>query len=263
MRRKAFYCCFTMGAFTSHVLPLLMLIALLATAPGFCEIHFISPSGEKPCHYYHHCHNLSYYLPLPINYFTSNTDLFFIEGDHQLIRHTAVQIKGDGGSLTLKGLGRWVPGSDELVMESTVIIHCNKTGGGLKFLGFSSVNIQGLTFMGCGAYFPDVFLDTPFKNQLFYVGILFLHIDKLTILNVSAQESIGYGLATIDCIQINVFQSSFTYSNIHRISSRQVNISGGNAGFFFQSSANERYNLKVSQILVKVVHHLLEVGEYW
>ena len=118
------------------LLLLLLLVTMSVTSASVRVEHLVLPSQGQSCSQHLHCHKLSYYLPQAINYFISNTDLLFLEGDHYLDRDTAVEIRGEG-SLRLIG-GQWRVGPEELVMQSSVVIHCNKTGSGLIFADFSS-----------------------------------------------------------------------------------------------------------------------------
>ena len=227
---------------------LLLLVLLVTTSVTSADVrveHLVLPSQGQSCPQHRHCQKLSYYLPQAINYFISDTDLLFLEGDHYLDRDTAVEIRGEG-SLRLIGEGQWRVGPEELVMQSSVVIHCNKTGSGLMFADFSLVVIQGLTFVGCGAYFPS----QNIPHKLFFAGTLFLNISNLTIYQTSVQHSIGYGLATIDCTIVNVTNSSFAWSNVKQLSSLNMtcyeNITGGNSAFFYQSPATKEYQLTLN-----------------
>ena len=107
-------------------------------------------------------------------------------------------------------------------------------GGGLAFQDFSSITIRGLTFIGCGAYFPfqNKFVDVG----LFRAGILLSNISSLTLFHVSVQESVGYGLAAIDCKQIDVTSSSFAYSNLKNYPQSNHYQEGGNVCIFYMSA---------------------------
>ena len=198
-----------------------------------CVVYVVSASGGQPCPTHHSCHNLSYYLSKPVNYVTFDTELLFLEGHHQLDSETAVKLQGEG-SLRLIGGGQWMAGPEETVMQSTVVIHCSKAGGGLAFQDFSSVTIRGLTFIGCGAYFSSQKKLVDFG--LFRAGILLTNINSLTLFHVSVQESVGYGLAAIDCKQIDVTSSSFAYSNLKSYPQSNHYQEGGNVCIFYVSS---------------------------
>ena len=72
------------------------------------------PSGST-------CHNLSYYISWPDTYFTSDTTIIFMSGEHQLNRQEPVMVIG-ANDLTLEGRGEWIEGPEENVMLSTAII---------------------------------------------------------------------------------------------------------------------------------------------
>ena len=213
----------------------LLIVSLLLTAVSSSAsiVYIISASGGQPCPPHHTCHNLSYYLSYPVNYVTGNIELLFLEGHHQLESDAAVKLQGVG-SLRLIGGGQWMKGPEETVMQSTAVIHCSKTRGGLAFHDFSYVAIRGLTFIGCGAYFPSQNRFVDFG--VFQAGVLLSNISVLNLLNVSVQESNGYGLAAIDCKQIDVISSSFAYSNLKSYPRSNQYQEGGNMCIIYAST---------------------------
>ena len=199
-----------------------LLLVTVSSSLANRVVLMVSAREGQACPPHHHCHNLSYYLPQTVNYIYYNTDLVFLEGKHQLDRETRVHIKGKG-SLRLMGGGEWVTGPDELVMQSTAEIYCNKNGNGFRIEGFSSVLFDKLTFTGCGASF-----------KYMRAAVVLHNIGYLLITRVSIQYSHGRGLATIDCNQVNVEYSSFAYSNMN-MTHKQLRCftKGGNAAFLY------------------------------
>ena len=97
------------------LLVLLLLLAVPLTA--FCnkttDVYYVTAhdaAGQQSCPPYQICHSLSYYMSQPDYYFTSDTTIIFLEGEHMFDQEYSLDIR-NVHDLTLKGQG-----------QSTVII---------------------------------------------------------------------------------------------------------------------------------------------
>ena len=117
-------------------LPVLLLL-LAAPLTGFMstDVYYVTVDDELPCPPHQICHNLSYYISQPGQYFISNTTIIFLEGLHSFDREPGNPVYvSNVRNLTLKGQGQWpVAGAEETVMQSTVIINCTRGRGGFYF----------------------------------------------------------------------------------------------------------------------------------
>ena len=135
------------------VLLLVFTAVLFSSILASNRVYVVTP--DQSCLPDHECHNLSHYVAQSTVYFTSNTTLIFLSGEHHLDRQETVVIAGVD-NLILKGQGDWVPGPEETVMQSTAIINCTRERGGFSFINSLSVTIQGVTLINCGT-------DSPFQ----------------------------------------------------------------------------------------------------
>ena len=137
------------------LLVLLLLLAVSSTAFTTNDrVYYVTPNNaarhERSCPPHQICHNLSYYISQPDYYFTSDTTIIFLEGEHSIDKEDLVHVS-NVHNLTLKGLGQWpVAGAEETVMQSTVIINCTRGRGGFYFGTSHNITIEGLTVVNCG-----------------------------------------------------------------------------------------------------------------
>ena len=153
---------------------LLLLAVTTAISASFTNtnVFYVTVDDKQSCPPHQICHNLSYYISQP-DFFTSDTIIIFLEGDHKLDKEDLVQVSSVR-NLTLKGQGQWpVAGAEETVMQSTVIINCTRGKGGFYFANSQSVTVQGLTVINCGGihnkavfYFTEVYGITFQKNSI-------------------------------------------------------------------------------------------------
>ena len=123
---------------------------------------------EQLCPPHQICHNLSYYISQPDSYFTNDTTIIFLEGEHSFDREDLVHVS-NVHNLTLKGQGQWpVAGAEETVMQSTVIINCTRGRGGFYFTTSHNIIVEGLTVVNCGNKASAVFDFYLVANLLFY-----------------------------------------------------------------------------------------------
>ena len=133
------------------LLVLLLLLAVPPTAFTTTDVYYVTADGHKQsCPPHQICHNLSYYISQPDSYFTNDTTIIFLEGEHSFDREDHVHVS-NVHNLTLKGQGQWpVAGAEETVMQSTVIINCTRGRGGFYFATSRNITVEGLTVVNCG-----------------------------------------------------------------------------------------------------------------
>ena len=138
----------------SALLVLLLLLAVPPTAFTTTDVYYVTAHDaaghEQSCPPHQICHNLSYYISQPDSYFTSDTTIIFMEGEHSFDREDRVDVS-KVHNLALKGQGQWpVAGAEETVMQSTVIINCTRGRGMFSFGIARNITVEGLTVVNCG-----------------------------------------------------------------------------------------------------------------
>ena len=182
-----------------------MLLLALASL-SLAEDH-VSAANGKDCPADSDCHSLSYYLSDPELYFTSNTKITFMEGTHLLDKEELIKIS-QVIDLLLLGIGQWVHGPEETIMESTAVIYCTKGSGGFAFYDSSRITITNLSLINCGALHSDKVL---IENSTF----LFSTISELNLHYISIQNSSGHGIIAYNCV-LKLYSCSIAYSNIEK-----------------------------------------------
>ena len=137
------------------VLVLLLLLAVPPTAFTTTDVYYVTADDvaghEQSCPQHQICHNLSYYISQPDSYFTNDTAIIFLEGEHSFDREDLVHVS-NVHNLTLKGQGQWpVAGAEETVMQSTVIINCTREEEeDSTLIPLIASTVEGLTIINCG-----------------------------------------------------------------------------------------------------------------
>ena len=154
------------------LLVLLLLLAVPPTAFTTTDVYYVTANdaagNEQSCPPHQICHNLSYYISQPDSYFTNDTTIVFLEGEHSFDREDLVHVI-NVHNLTLKGQGQWpVAGAEETVMQSTVIINCTKGRGGFHFGISHNITVEGLTVVNCGGLNNGVFNFSTVQSLFFH-----------------------------------------------------------------------------------------------
>ena len=70
------------------LLVLLLLLAVPPTAFTTTDVYYVTAHDaaghEQSCPPHQICHNLSYYISQPDSYFTNDTTIIFLEGEHNI-----------------------------------------------------------------------------------------------------------------------------------------------------------------------------------
>ena len=169
------------------LLVFLLLLAGPVSAFTSTDVYYVTADdAEQSCPPHQICHNLSYYISQPGRYFTSNTTIIFLEGNHSYDRELHVNIS-HVYNLTLKGKGQWpIKGAEETVMQSTVIINCTRGRGLFIFDRSHNITVESLTVVNCGR--DD-------RNGVFSFSL----VTNVLFLKNSIQHMMGCGLRIYLC----------------------------------------------------------------
>ena len=196
------------------LLVLLLLLAVPPTAFTTTDVYYVTAHDaaghEQSCPPHQICHNLSYYISQPDSYFTNDTTIIFLEGEHSFDKEYLVHVS-NVHNLTLKGQGQWpVAGAEETVMQSTVIINCTKGRGGFRFYNSYNITVEGLTVVNCGGLNNAVF-------KFSTVQILFFHKNSI-------QHMTGFGLFVVNSDNVIITNCSYYHSTVSDSSGGAVDI---------------------------------------
>ena len=208
------------------LLVFLLLLTVPVSAFTSTDVYYVTADDaaghEQSCPPHQICHNLSYYIFQPGRYFTSNTTIIFLEGNHSYDGEVHVVIS-NVYNLTLKGQGQWpIKGAEETVMQSTVIINCTRGRGGFIFDRSHSITVESLTVVNCGR---DI------QNGVFS----FSWVTNVIFLKNSIQHMMGCGLA------INVCKNPIVITNCSFYSSTPLNINLDILEYHYSSAIDFSY----------------------
>ena len=223
------------------LLVFLLLLTVPVSAFASTDVYYViadDAGHEQSCPPRQICHNLSYYISQPGRYFTSNTTIIFLEGNHSYDREVHVNIS-HVHNLTLKGQGQWpIKGAEETVMQSTVIINCTRGRGLFIFDRSHSITVESLTVVNCGR---------DYQNGVFSFSL----VTNVLFLKNSIQHMMGCGLTIYSCNNpIVITNCSFYNSTALNVSQDPHN---SNAIVFaydgpFSSHGNYQLDLSYSNI---------------
>ena len=171
------------------LLVFLLLLTVPVSAFTSTDVYYViadDAGHEQSCPPHQICHNLSYYISQPGHYFTSNTTIIFLEGNHSYDRESHVNIS-HVYNLTLKGQGQWpIKGAEGTVMQSTVIINCTRGRGWFIFDRSHNITVESLTVVNCGS---------DYQNGVFSFSL----VTNVLFLKNSIQHMMGCGLRIYLC----------------------------------------------------------------
>ena len=236
------------------LLVLLLLLAVPLTAFTTTDVYYVTADdAEQSCPPHQICHNLSYYISQLDHFFTSDTTIIFLEGEHNFDREDLVHVS-NVHNLTLKGQGQWpVAGAEETVMQSTVIINCTRGRGGFYFAASHNITVEGLTVINCGG------LDNT-------AVIYFDTVENLFFLKNSIQHMTGFGLFVHNCNNVIITNSSYYHSAVCSIieplhSDNEFNYRGGGIGIVYDTQySNTGYTLELSHSNMTKCCSVLDFG---
>ena len=206
---------------------MLYLLVVLSVLCGACStegIYYVRSADVSTCPG-QPCHNLSYYSENSHLFFTSNTTLYFLPGEH-ILGHIIVT---DVSNITLVGI----------VSAEHTILFCPGEGG-IFFMNSKEIYMLHLTFSNCGQDY----------GTSMYRGVGFQCVTDVEISNIVVSYSTGFGLLAMNVVgTIHIQNSVFTYNS--------GNI-GGNAAFVYYES-NECP--QVTDTLLHVENSIVTFGE--
>ena len=218
----------------AELLVLLLLLAVSLTAFTTTDVYYVTAAGrEQSCPPHQICHNLSYYIAQPDSYFTSDTTIVFLEGEHSFDRDDFVNVS-NVHNLTLKGQGQWpVSGAEETVMQSTVILTCTRGRGGFYFATSHNITVEGLTIVNCGRFSYNSIAAVMYFNT----------VNSLVFRKNSIQHMTGYGSFFHNCDNATVTNSSYYHSAMCKHGDHTY---GGGVGIEYETQySNTGYTLEL------------------
>ena len=166
------------------------------------HVYYVKPNDSYHCPV--ECHTLAYYVANVTTYFTSNTTMIFLPGNHSLANGT-VQI-GNITDLTLIGNDSFIPGPYGLPPESSSRVEC-KGAVVFSFENITGLGIQNLTILSCGGIIRVFY--SPRTTALFLCNIF-----DLTMSGVTVRNSSGYGLYGSNILgNCNINGSTFAFNS--------------------------------------------------
>ena len=213
------------------LLVLLLLLAVPLTTFTTTDVYYVTAddaaSHEQSCPPHQIRYNLSYYISQPDHYFTSDTTIVFLEGEHSFDREDIVKVS-NVHNLTLKGQGQWpLAGAEETVMQSTVIINCTRGRGGFYFSTSHNITVEGLTVVNCGGVRAAVFQ--------------FDSVQSLLFLKNSIQHMTGFGLFIHNSDNVIITNCSYYHTKMSYSRAGGVGIE-----YKTQQYSNTRFTLELS-----------------
>ena len=184
---------------------MLYVLVVLFVLCGACNaegIYYVRPADVSTCPG-QPCNNLSYYCENSHLFFTSNTTLYFLPGEHILGPVIVAYVS----NITLVGI----------VSAEHTINHCPGEGG-IAFINCERVNLFHLTFSNCGTD----------HGTLIYRGVGFQCVTDVEISSIVVTNSTGVGLYAANMVgSVHIQNSVLTYNT--------GNI-GGNAAFRYDET---------------------------
>ena len=231
---------------------LICALALLQQCGGNHSYHVVIDK-ELPCTV-DVCLTLNEYAENADGYFTSDTTLRFLPGNHTLDVGGFVEVR-NVHNLSLIGEDSDRSGFIGLPEPVSRIIcsGSNQSSSGFAFINASILFIERLLFSNCGAltikFEPEV---EEQLHSIFEIGggmrvaLFFFDVESVKIENTTVQKSFGYGLLGLNAFQVSIRGSAFVENNIltytapecMSCTSADGHCIGGNALFVFQDYAN-------------------------
>ena len=196
----------------ARVQPLVIIIVLcLSVTNGSCRVIYVTPEKEHSCpHNTQLCYTLSHIAENPMSYFSSNTRIIFLPGNHTTDTNRSIVI-ANVSNITLEGSG------------ST--IQCIKGRElGFVFIQTTNLSITNLHLYHCGAVLPlevelEIYVSELFNyGKAFYTNsspaLYLIQVTNITISRVNIYNSTGPGLLGLNVIgHSTISQSSFIGGN--------------------------------------------------
>ena len=166
------------------------------------------------------CFTLAHYAQNAAHFFTSNSVLVFLPGDHYLDVEDQHILIYNASNLTLRGseYASIQSGEHAESLSLRSRIFCSKRSG-LAFFNISGIQIIGLEFKDCGAPIGNgISLNSffsaieTFLTPQVRASLLFFTVDSLTLEAVKVSNGLGYGILSVNTVGHTVISHS-TFEN--------------------------------------------------
>ena len=210
-----------------QVVTILVTILTLSSGQAIQIEYFVTPNEGTPCPALP-CHTLSHYLENITQYFTSNTRISFLHGVHK-INKSGMLLIGNVSNLTLTG--------HNVSSSHAAKIECSSMKPAvLAFLNIINLIVKHLSVLYCG--YPAV---KSYTKEWSSVAVVLQNITSLKLLDISVENSTGYGVFGIDILgDSSICHSKFMYNNYYTLSSTNCFYSsceGGNMKLQYRNTS--------------------------
>ena len=204
--------------------------------------YWVRPDSTSHCNTRQPCLTLSEYVQNTSHYFTSNSVLHFLSGNHTISQTTRVIVQDVQNISLVDSAGH-------------ATVQCN---GRLSFTFWKvdDLQISSIGFIGCGLEITDdyryVHTNTMFGYQVkVQVALLFVECSSVVLENVTVMESYGYGLLGYNMMMTELnhcwFHHNYWRPQVYEPTNNNLSEikPGGNALFKFSHSKNGIETLKI------------------
>ena len=214
---------------------LVLVAALLINTLSYCSavnVYCVTPTANScSCPHSNHCASLSEYAQKTELYFTSNTTMVFLPGDHTLDTNTTV---ANVAGLTLHG---------ESSSHNIATVVCRGSVG-LSFTSIADFRIEFLTISSCSRKYNGTLPGIPIAF-IVYGALLLQSTQYAELVNCSFSDNNGTALVVINA-NVTLSGNNFTQNKASRslggaiiaYNNTELNFSGINN--FLNNSATHR-----------------------
>ena len=184
-----------------HIVAVLVTILTLSSGHATQTEYFVTPNEDTPCPALP-CHTLSHYLENTTLYFTSNTTISFLQGVHEINKS---EMRTENViNLTLTGYS-----------SHAAKITCVKPAV-LAFSNIINLVVKHLSILYCG--YPAA--QSVYKKEWISVAVILQNITSLRLLDISVENSTGYGVLGVDILgNSSISHSRFMFNNYYTLNS--------------------------------------------
>ena len=209
---------------------------------GHHDILYVKPSADNsqcPGERDVPCHQLEYYANNVSFWFSSNTTMLFLKGNHSMTTMVLVQ-KCD--NFTMTGLESAVHSSDGFT-QPTAWIDCQKTSNaGIHFNSSKMIYLHNLGMTACGGIIS-------LESYVISAALSFNSVQNISIRRVVVQHPVGFGVYAQDIHGFNsVEESAFLRSRKNTATNKTDT---GNIKFSFEKSSEENTTLLIMSSWIK------------
>ena len=148
---------------------LLLLVCAIPSTPSAHNTYHVNPTPSTPCPNTT-CLTISEYVSGANHFFTANTTLVFLPGEHTI----------DGGILAVANIGSFAMVAEDSSTIATTVVCVNP--GSFVFVNISDVEIRALNFISCGIHPPNL---DPIGSNVGFVALMHQLIANLVHSNSS------------------------------------------------------------------------------